>query len=534
LKTLISIGLIVLNFSLIAQTDTQVLLDAFRIQSKKYVKDLKEFRTDQALDTFASKTNLMYLFGSGESQILQINHDQRFRNLGRIKLVHTMSSGAGSLSHDNFRTSKSSVCHELDKGRIKNELKISYFTDGRKLNGGLLNDSSFLFTDLGQEFLPISLADNSSNAKRLLLTDIFRFRLSEQLDLTASIDYRHTDRNYSGNGIADSLFYDTVYFAEGEFVDYFRNRNVKYGLGTQYLDSTFRMSAEVFSDNDYFYNQSKREWHGVGAGFSVMVRSRSKKTLYKMDGEYHFSGYRKEGFSVGLTANASVDSLNTLLIRAGSCLLPPAYNELSYAGNHYVWNSELSNYPWKNEFSIEYSDTARKFRAGLECTYTKDYFYFDTNMIAAQTKAAHFGNISLFKTFSVWNIKIPLKASVNLVQSNEIRLPLINATAGLFIGMRVFKAKLKLDLGAQCNWFSKYYPNRFEPSTGILYLQDDVEIGNFPFIDLVLRSTVKNASFYFMLIHVNENLTGRNYYVRPNYLELGSRFIFGISWQFLN
>ena len=532
MKTLISIGLIVLNFSLIAQTDTQELLNAFRLQSKKYVKDLREFRTDQELDTFASKTNLLYLFGTDESQILQVNHHQQFRNLGRVKLAHTMSSGDGSLSHDNFRTSKSSILHELDKGKIKNDLKISYFTDGRKLNGGLLNDSSFLYSDLSQEFLPIGLADNSSNAKRLLLTDTFRFRLSDRLGVITSMDYSHTDRNYSGNGIADSAFYDTVYFTEGQSVDYFRNRHVKIGIGAEYIDSTFRMNAEVFSDNDYFYNRLKREWQGIGAGFSMMYRT--GRTLYRMDGEYYFSGYRKEGFAVELTANASIDSLNTLMIRAGSCLLPPVYNELSYAGNHYVWNSVLSNYPWRNEFNIEYADTAHEFRASLEGMYTKDYYYFDTNMIASQTTKAHFTNVSLFKTFSIWNIKIPLKVSTNLIQSKEVRLPLVNATAGLFVGMRVFKANLRLDLGAQCNWFSKYYANRFEPSTGIVYLQDDVEIGNFPFIDLVLRSTVKNASFYFMLIHVNENLTGRNYYVRPNYLELGSRFIFGINWQFLN
>ena len=187
-----------LNFSLIAQTDTQELLNAFRLQSKKYVKDLREFRTDQELDTFASKTNLLYLFGTDESQILQVNHHQLFRNLGRVKLAHTMSSGDGSLSHDNFRTSKSSILHELDKGKIKNDLKISYFTDGRKLNGGLLNDSSFLYSDLSQEFLPIGLADNSSNGKRLLLNDAFSFRLSERVGLITSIDYSHTDRNYSG------------------------------------------------------------------------------------------------------------------------------------------------------------------------------------------------------------------------------------------------------------------------------------------------------------------------------------------------
>jgi hypothetical protein len=522
----------VLSFSLIAQTETQELLDAFRLQSKKYVKDLNEFRTDQALDTFASKTNLMYLFGAGESQILQVHHHQMFRNLGRVKLVNTMSSGAGSLSHDNFRTSKSSLLHELDKGRVKNDLEISYFTDGRKLNGGLLNDSSFLFSDLGQEFLPVSLVDNSSNAKRLLLNEALSFRLTERMGLITSIDYSHTDRNYSGNGIADSAFYDTIYFTEGQSVDYFRNRNVKIGLGAEYIDSTFRMSVEMFSDNDYFYNRSKREWQGIGAGLSMLVKA--GKTLYRMDGEYYFSGYRKQGFAVELTANTSVDSLNTLMFRAESRLLPPAYNELAYAGNHYVWNSVLSKYPWRNELNIEYADTAREFRASLEGMYTKDYYYFDTSMIGTQTKSAHFTNVSLFKTFSIWNIKIPLKVSANLIQSKEIRLPLINATAGLFVGMTVFKANLKLDLGAQCNWFSKYYANRFEPSTGMVYLQDDVEIGNFPFIDVVLRSTVKNASFYFMLIHVNENITGRNYYVRPNYLELGSRFIFGINWQFLN
>ncbi len=532
MKNIATIVFILLNFSLFDQIEAQHVFDIFRNQAKKHVSNLEGIAVDQTLDTLASKTNLMYYFGSNESQLLQINHDQQFNKFGVVRFGHVMSASDGTLIHDIFRTNHSRLQHQLEEGRVSNNLSVTYFTDGRKLNGGLLSDSLFQFTSLDQEFLPVNLSDNSSNYKRFNVRDTLLVRVHDRWFLSGLLDYSHVDRNYQGNGILDSTFYDTVYLSDGPFVDYFRNRNLKYGVGTRFVDSSMTLDVTAFVNNDYFYNLIRRNWYGAGA--SVRLGVMLGKTQLKTLAEYHFSGYRKSGCSASISLNAPVDSLNRLKVEFSSTLLPVEYNLLAYSGNHFVWNMENMTFPWTNTLNVAYNDSVRKLDVVIGGMYAQNYFFFDTSMVASQVESAHFASLSLRKRFSLRNLYFPIRLTTNFGQSEQIRLPTINATAGVFVGMRLFKANLKVDFGAQCNWFSKYFANQFEPSTGNVYLQNNSEIGAFPFVDLMLRSTVKNASFYVMMTHVNENLTGRNYYIRPNYLELASRFIFGINWQFLN
>ena len=94
-----------------------------------------------------------------------------------------------------------------------------------------------------------------------------------------------------------------------------------------------------------------------------------------------------------------------------------------------------------------------------------------------QVNYAHFASANIKKDFALGRFKFPVKTTFNFGQSSEIRLPETSVTGGIFVSLKVFKAKLKLDLGGQCNWFSNYFANRFEPSTGITYLQNDKLIG---------------------------------------------------------
>jgi hypothetical protein len=531
-RNLATISFILIVVNLFGQSETQKLCDLGRSQSKKVVTNIYEASHVVPIDTATSITELLYLFGAQETQILEVVHQQRFNSLGRVVLKHLMSSGNGSLLYDNFRTVKSSISSTINRDKFDNQVSLEYFKDGRSLNGGIKKDSAFSNTNLSQDFLEVNLSNNSSSYSRFLFKQDLSLLIRRKLWLIPSIEYINEDRNYSGNGNTDSSFFTNVYYDENQLVDYYRWRRVNPSIGVAIRDSTCQLSASIISHNDYYMNRDKLNWQGLGA---KLVVNRVKTTnQLRAKAEYHFSGYRKGGYKVQLRTGFFRDTSNRISADISSSLLPPKIYQIKYYGNHYKWNYNAIHYPWLNSAGLFYQNTRFKFQAHISGTTIKDYFYFDTNKVASQVNKAHFASLKVKKDFVIGRFKFPLKTNFNFGQSAEMRLPEASITGGVFVSLKVFKAKLKLDLGGQCNWFSNYFADRFEPSTGITYLQNDKLIGNYPFVDFAVSSSIKGASFYFMALHVNENLTGRNYYTRPDYLEIGSRFIFGVKWRFVN
>ncbi|MDC3336668.1 putative porin [Flavobacteriales bacterium] len=532
MRNLATISFILIVVNSFGQSESQKLCDLGRSQSKKVVTNINSASLVAPIDTATSITEMLYLFGAQESQILEVNHQQRFKSIGTVVLKHLMTSGNGSLLYDNFRTVQSSISSTINRDKLNSQVSLEYFKDGRSLNGGVKNDSAFTNTALSQDFLEVNLSNNSSSYSHFLFKQDLSWLITRKLWLVPSIEYINEDRNYSGNGNSDSSFFSNVYYHENQSVDYYRWRRVNASIGTEIRDSTYQISASITSNNDYYMNRDKLNWLGLGANLTFN-RIKATNSLH-VKGEYHFSGYRKGGYKAQVRTDFFIDTSHRITADFSTSLLPPKIYQIQYYGNHYKWNYNAIHYPWMNSLGILYHHNRFNFQVNISGTTIKDYFYFDTNMVASQVNNAHFASANIKKDFALGRFKFPVKTTFNFGQSSEIRLPETSVTGGIFVSLKVFKAKLKLDLGGQCNWFSNYFANRFEPSTGITYLQNDKLIGNYPFVDISVSSSIKGASFYFMALHVNENLTGRNYYTRPDYLEIGSRFIFGVKWRFIN
>ena len=72
------------------------------------------------------------------------------------------------------------------------------------------------------------------------------------------------------------------------------------------------------------------------------------------------------------------------------------------------------------------------------------------------------------------------------------------------------------------------------PATRTFYLQNEVEIGNFPFIDMALSIKVKKANIF--VSYSNMFLLTGNYnsFIAPHYPMRDSKFFFGVNWRLFN
>ena len=81
------------------------------------------------------------------------------------------------------------------------------------------------------------------------------------------------------------------------------------------------------------------------------------------------------------------------------------------------------------------------------------------------------------------------------------------------------------------NYFTEYYADAYMPALRTYYLQDDVKIGNYPFLDFYLTFKVKRANLFVGYTNIYSLSKDNRYFTTPHYPMRDSKFIFGVKWR---
>ncbi len=174
-------------------------------------------------------------------------------------------------------------------------------------------------------------------------------------------------------------------------------------------------------------------------------------------------------------------------------------------------------------------------RLNIGAENVQNSIYFNDRSLPVQ----HGGSVQVFsasleQNFRVgilnWNNKLTYQTSSD---DAVLPLPKFAAYTNLFILFRVAKV-LHVQFGVDCDYYSKYYAPGFQPATMAFYNQREVKVGNYPFMNLYLNMKLSRARFYVMMSHVNQGLTGKNYFALPHYPMNPRRFQMGVSVDFAN
>lgn len=208
----------------------------------------------------------------------------------------------------------------------------------------------------------------------------------------------------------------------------------------------------------------------------------------------------------------------------------------------YLLNNYLSNhFIWQNDFSKE-----RRLRLGgiLNLPWTKtsvnvgtetlqNYIYFGPNALPLQcSDAVQVFSATLDQKLNVgilhWDNKVTYQTSSN---QEVMPLPKLAIYSNLYILCNI--ATLHLQLGIDCDYYTKYYAPGYQPATATFYNQREKEIGNFPFMNAYANMKLGRVRFYVMMTHVNQGIIGKNnYFSSPSYPLNPRRFQLGLSVDF--
>lgn len=176
------------------------------------------------------------------------------------------------------------------------------------------------------------------------------------------------------------------------------------------------------------------------------------------------------------------------------------------------------------------------FRIGVKNTTINDLIYFGTDAKPTQ----HDGVVNISEIYgsaaiSLWRFRIEGFFALNTVSNSEVmHLPLFQSRLKVSYAQPIFKKAAILQPSITVQYFTRYYADAYMPALRTFYLQNDVMIGNYPFIDLDLTINVKKADIF---VQYNNMflLTGNyNAFIAPHYPMRTSKFFFGINWRLFN
>lgn len=204
-----------------------------------------------------------------------------------------------------------------------------------------------------------------------------------------------------------------------------------------------------------------------------------------------------------------------------------------YWSNHFMWDNNFHktrSLRLGGEIAIPWTNT--RFSAAVE--NVQNQLYFDENALPAQ----YGGSAQVFSATLRQNFKFGVLHWDNLVtyqtctQDAVIPMPKLAINTNLYVTFRI--ATLFVQFGANCDYFTKYKGVDFQPATMSFYNQRKVDIGNYPFVNVYLNCKLSRTRFYIMMSHVNQGMTGTNYFSMPHYPMNPRRLQMGLSIDFAN
>ncbi len=290
-----------------------------------------------------------------------------------------------------------------------------------------------------------------------------------------------------------------------------------------------------------------------------LLKEQGKLLHYKVLGEFAVAGedagqFRLEG-NGDLNINLLGDSVR-LDVNAYIKNLNPVFYYRNFHSKHYWWdNSDLSKIMRSRvEGKLNFNRLGTTLRAGVE--NIKNYTYLantsvpvtnsNGEIISFKNNAAvrqHSGNIQVFTAMLQQKLKLGifhLDGEVAYQKSSEqsiLPLPELSAYGNLYLHAGLVKNVLKVSLGADVRYFTKYNAPDYSPVIGQFYLQNPentVAIGGCPMVNVYANLHWKRTRIFVMMYNVNQNTGNSRYFLAPHYPISPRMLKLGISWNFFD
>jgi len=291
------------------------------------------------------------------------------------------------------------------------------------------------------------------------------------------------------------------------------------------------LAGDTIYHDDEYSNKSLSGYifNDLGEKFNWRVKARN-----------YYSGYKAGDFLLDGSINKSFSAkkgLSTLVLAGKFESRRPAYWLNFYHSNNFVWENDFDNVI-ETKISARYFHPERFLDASFNYVLIDDYTYFDTLARSAQINGlASILSLYVSKEFHVGKFHFLNKVLFQQTdRQREIPLPSISLNNSTYFEhnfyFKLTGGHLLVQLGFDVYYNTPYNAMAYMPASGQFYIQDEKELGNYPYFDVFLNFKLKRTRFFFIFDHVNSGFTGNNYFSVLHYPLNQRTFKFGLSWTF--
>jgi len=212
----------------------------------------------------------------------------------------------------------------------------------------------------------------------------------------------------------------------------------------------------------------------------------------------------------------------------------PNYWQENLCSNHYVWSAPL-NKEHETRFEVKLSVPDFAFEAGAWQGVVSDKIYYDAESLIAQ----HDGSVSLTsvyarKDFRFGGLHLDNRVLLQWSTNQEvIPVPLLSAYLSYYYEFWVVRDVLRLQIGLDGRYNTKYYAPGYNPALSAYYNQRETKVGSYPYLDAFVMGKWKRMRIFLKYQHVNKGLFGNGeYFSAAGYPLNPGMFKIGISWGF--
>ena len=214
--------------------------------------------------------------------------------------------------------------------------------------------------------------------------------------------------------------------------------------------------------------------------------------------------------------------------------ISPGYWMNNWLSNHYIWSNDF-NKENETRFNVAFTVPDYGIELGFWQSVVTNKIYYGADCLPAQ----HDGAVSLTsiyaqKDFNIKGLHLDHRVLVQLTSDRTVvPVPLVSAFLSYYYEFWVKRDVLRAQIGLDGRFNTSYYAPGYNPALSVFYNQNEVEIGNYPYIDAFVSAKWKRMRILLKYQHLNYNLfgNGESFQIARYPLNPGM-FKIGISWTF--
>jgi len=294
--------------------------------------------------------------------------------------------------------------------------------------------------------------------------------------------------------------------------------------------SQFRL--EDYLSGDY-EKVKKTSWFAYGS-----VGGKIKKFVdWDANLKFYPSGYRGGDIDIGAHLALTGRLRGHPLILEGRFSMnrrSPNFWQENLFSNHYVWSTPL-NKENETRFEVKFSLPDFAFEAGAwQGVVDNKIYYGADSRIAQAAGAVSLTSVYARKDFRLGGLHLDNRVLLQWSTNQEVvPVPLASAFLSYYYEFWVVRDVLRLQVGFDGRYHTRYYAPSYNPALSAYYNQRDVEVGSYPYMDAFVMGKWKRMRIFLKYQHINKGLFGNGEYFSAAHYPLNpGMFKIGISWGF--